>query len=482
MYNIDMKNLRLWAFWRRVQYGILFFVTSGAFIASVYFLFFYTPSNCFDNIQNGKETGVDCGGGCVRICAASVIPPQILWVNSFKVVDGQYNAVAYIENKNSVAATKNLKYNFLLYKSGRVIAERSGTTILPPNSVYPIFEGRIQTQSGVVPDKTVIELEEVDVWQPATLGRNQFRTLDIELLSTDTKPRLNVRLENTELTPASNVEVVATIFNSSGTPLTASQTFVDTFAPRDIKNLVFTWPKSIAKTVRSCEVPSDIVLVLDRSGSMAADGGDPPEPLNSAKNAAATFIDLVNTNNQLSYFSYATNPTTPIEQTLTSDFNAVEQSLLDTKMGEDGVQYTNMGEAFKAALDELTSTRHREEARKVIILLTDGDVTRPINPTTGLSDREYAANYAREMANNAKAADVTIYTIGFGEFFADSSEVERDVDLIRNLASEPSLYFAAPTIAQLEAVYQKIAIDLCEEGPTRIDVITKTPTNFAPLR
>jgi len=478
-----MASFRKWAFWRRVQYGTLFVTSLTTFSVSVFFLFFYVPSNCFDNLQNGEERAVDCDGSCVRICSISVIEPEVRWAESFRIVDGQYNAVAYVENKNSIAATEKLNYTFKLVRDGVVIAERSGTSVLPPNSIYPIFEGRIFTEEGSEPTETIIELEPVEIWQPATLGRSQFRTLDIELLSTDTRPRLNVQIENTELTPARNVEVVATIFNRAGTPLTASQTFVDVFAAQSKQDLVFTWPSSIAKTIRSCEVPSDIMMVLDRSGSMAADGGDPPEPLESAKKAAETFVDLVGTNNSLGYFSYATNPSAPIEQTLTSNFALVSQALGSTKMGEDGVQYTNMGAAFEAALAELTSERHRDEARKVIILLTDGDVTRPVNPETGLSDRTYAANYALEMANKAKAQEVTIYTIGFGDLFDTAGgEIERDVSLIQDLASEPSLYFSAPTAALLTSVYETIANDLCEEGPTRIEIITKTNTNFAPLR
>ena len=142
-----------------------------------------------------------------------------------------------------------------------------------------------------------------------------------------------------------------------------------------------------------------------------------------------------------------------------------------------------MGEAFLTALTELTSARHRDNARKVIIFLTDGDVTRPVNPETGQADREYAADFARFAAAAAKAADVTVYTIGFGDFFnANPEEISRDVGLIQDLASDPAFYYPAPTIAKLEEVYQKIAVDLCEEGPTKIEVITKTKTNFTPLR
>jgi len=478
-----MAIIRPWAFWRRFQYGVGFAMFWSIIGVVVYFVNFYAPPTCFDGIQNGDEAGVDCGGSCVRICAFTVEQPRVVWAESFKIIDGQYNAVAYIENKNQGAATPALSYVFTFYDQDEVVATREGVTILPPNSVYPVFEGRIMTDGARAVTRTTIDITPAEMWLPATIGRNQFRTLDFELVSSDFRPRLNVILENTEILAAQNVEVVATVFNQAGKPITASQTFIDRFDGRSSRELVFTWPNPIAQTVRSCDVPSDVMLVLDRSGSMAADGGDPPEPLESAKRAAKFFIDLVKPQDSVGYFSYATRPSSPIEQTLTNDFTALRNAISGTRMGEDGVQYTDMGEAFVVALQELTSERHREDARKVIIFLTDGDVTRPVNPATGLVDRDYAANYALEKAQLAKDNNVTIYTIGFGDFFSDvNSSIERDVSLIRDLASSESNYYEAPTVRQLEEVYKEIASSICEVGRPRIDIITKTNTNFAPLR
>ena len=478
--RIDIK--RPWAFWRRVQYGTGFVTFFSMIFTGVYFAFFYTPANCFDGILNNTELGVDCGGGCTLICSFTVRPPEIVWAESFKIVDGQYNAVAYIANKNKEAGTPALTYTFRLFKGNEVIAERKGVTVLPPDSTYPIFEGRVLTKDNQVPTRTEIVLENADTWLPAKVGRSQFRTSGIELVGADSRPRLSVKLENTELTEAKSVEVVATIFNQEGKPLTSSQTRVDDFSARTEKDIVFTWPNPIAKTVRSCDVPSDVILVLDRSGSMAADGGTPPEPLESAKRSAKMFLQLLRQQDQVGYLSYATEPSKPMEQTLTNNFKQVADSIQSTKMGIEGVQYTNMGDAFSVAIEELTGTRHREDARKVIVFLTDGDVTRPLNPKTGKADREYAGKYATDMALKAKEADVTIYTIGFGDFFSQTESVERDVTLIKNLASSQDTYYEAPTIKDLERVYKEIASDICEMGPARIDVITKTDANFAPLR
>lgn len=473
-----MKNFRWWAFWRRMQYGIGYALVLMLCFTGVYYNYFYEPDSCFDGVQNGDEMAPDCGGSCVRICSFTVAPPKVLWAQSFAVTDNQYNAVAYVENRNQVAGTPELRYKFQLFDKDGLINEQSGVTSLPPNSTQPIFEGRIAT-GGREPSYTTLELETAELWLPGASDRSNYRTTALELLQADSRPRLNVTLQNDGLQTVGNVEVIATIFDARGTPLTASQTFIDNFVGRTSANLVFTWPRPIAKTVRSCEVPSDIMVVLDRSGSMAADGGSPPEPLESAKRSAETFVKQLRTTDQIGFVSYATTPSTPIEQVLTSDKTSAVNAISSTAMGSGGVQYTNMGEAIKVAAGELVSSRHREDARKVMILFTDGDVTRPLNEA-GERDVAFAGEYARTHAEEAKAQDITIYTIGFGDFFATSTSdlISRDLELISDLASAPELSFSAPTVADLARVYSEIADSICEEGAARIDVVPKTGGGF----
>lgn len=479
---MDIAQVRWWAFWRRVQYGTGFSLMVFMLMGGVYAKFFYESPQCFDGKQNGTESGVDCGGMCTRICTAEVVPPVVVWAKSFKVVDGQYNAVAYVENRNNSAAAPTVNYTLRLLKDGKELARRQGKTILPPGSTYPVFEGRISVPRGEEPTETVLEIAPVDLWVPATEGREQFRTTDIALSSADSEPRLRAVVENTRIEAATGVEVVATIFDSEGTPLTASQTIVDSLPGQTRKEIYFTWPEPIATTIRSCEVPSDVMIVLDRSGSMAADGGTPPEPLESAKKAAQSFVGRLQPRDTVGFLSYATTPSSPIEQVLTPDRSVLVSAIEGVTMGTDGTQYTNMGDAFSTALAELTSSRHRDDARKVIVFLTDGDVTRPVNPETGRLDREYAANYANDAATRAKAAGVIVYAIGFGDFLsAQNDAVARDTQLIKNFATSPETYFEAPSVADLDRVYQTIATSICEVGPARIEIIPKTDTSFVSI-
>jgi len=206
---------RPWAFWRRLQYGTAF----GGFWVLVglvvYLAYFYTPANCFDGVMNANERGIDCGGSCLAICVNDVAPAVPLWAGSFQIRPGQYNAVAYIENPNAAAGLTELPYTIGLYAGDTLITSRSGTTVLPPNNTYAVFEGPIRIDPSIEITRTEIALGDVSNWWPATVGREQFRTINTEILRADTEPRVEVLLENTRLETATDVEIVATILDTA---------------------------------------------------------------------------------------------------------------------------------------------------------------------------------------------------------------------------------------------------------------------------
>ena len=222
-----MVDTRAWALRRRMFIIVGFFILLIILMILAYFRYFYAAPTCSDGAMNGDEVGIDCGGSCVRICAFSMQEPRVDWVKAFKVVDGQYNAVAYIENLNRTGAAPQLNYTITLEDSSGVIAERSGSTVLPADNKYPIFEGRILT-GGRVPTKTSITFDKPELWLPSTKAREQFTLVDRgEIKNADSAPRLQSSLRNNSLLSARNVEVVATIFDALGNPLTASRTFID---------------------------------------------------------------------------------------------------------------------------------------------------------------------------------------------------------------------------------------------------------------
>lgn len=453
---------RTWAFWRRLQYGTGFGIFWILVFVFIYAQFLYVVPTCFDGMHNGAEKGVDCGGSCNRICAFEVAEPRATWVRSFRVTDGQYNAVAYIENTNRIAAAPKITYTFQLFDEKGLITERKGETILPPDSVYPIFEARINTGNRV-PTQSFIVLDPVDVWLPAETGRDQFTITDRKLSGADASPRLEAKIRNNALTPADEVEVVATIFDASGNALTSSRTFIDDFAARSEATAVFTWPEPIAKTVRSCEVPTDVMLAIDLSGSMNNDSDTPPEPITSVLNSAEAFALRLKDKDQAGLITFATDAI--LERRLTPDTDLIADTISKLTIDpKEEAGSTNQGEAFRRAFEELHSELHNQEARKVLVLLTDGLATAP---------DENPDEYALLNAQLVKDSGVSVFTIGLGQ--------QVNMEFVRQLASSPNQSFQAATTGALDQIYRTITASLCEDGAAVIDIVPKTNASFVPL-
>jgi len=453
---------RPWAFWRRAQYFGGFFVFLVLVSSGIYFGFLRQDATCFDGRQNGSERGVDCGGVCSRVCELDVFPPQVQWAKSFRIADGRYNAVAYIQNINDHVGSPNVAYTLALYDNNGLITERSGTTVLPPDSVYPLFEGRIETGDRV-PTRTVATLEDPDLWLTADVGREQFVIESRQLIDVDSMPRLRVAITNTALTEARDVEIVATIFDSLKNPLTSSRTVVQNFAARTTEDVMFTWPEPIAKTLRSCEVPTDVVLAIDLSGSMNNDGGTPPQPVTSVLRAAEAFIDRLGAKDRVSVVTYATDAVLKQELTENKDIaRSIVSSLMIAAKDETGS--TNTGEALAVAGSEFTSSRHNQNARKVLVLLTDGLANAP-----GADPEKYAFDAAAVLQSD----DVEIFAIGLGDEVNDA--------FLEGVATDGQHVLKVASSDAVDRIYRSVTEAICEEGPAVIEVIPKTATNFTPL-
>ncbi|TSC77038.1 MAG: von Willebrand factor type A [Parcubacteria group bacterium Gr01-1014_31] len=201
---------------------------------------------------------------------------------------------------------------------------------------------------------------------------------------------------------------------------------------------------SASCTTQQCTGPVDVVLIIDRSGSMLFDSG---QRFVDAKAAAKGFVDLLTPNDQASLVSFATSVT--LDQTLTNNYPLVKTKI-DALVA---VGATNIGDAIKTANTELTSVRMRPAAAHVEILLTDGKANKPFGPGYG----EYAADvtYAINRAQDAANASTTIFTIGLG------SNVNST--MLQQIATMTGgQYYFSPSSGDLAAIYNTIAGQLCE--------------------
>lgn len=244
-----------WASRRRAAYGtgvfLFFVVTIGGPIAYWYFTI---PPTCDDSILNQGETAIDRGGPCPLLDPRALAPAPTLWSRSFRVRDGSYNAVAYIQNPNEQAGVRNVAYRLALYDSENVlVAEREGRTFIMPGSVTPVFESNIWTGNRVAV-RTYFEYEETPVWERLRDLSRIVVINDKEIHETGAAPRITATAKNTSVRDLYEVRFVATVFDPAGNAFSSSQTKIPKLRAGEKQEITFTWPDPFLVSVGRIDI------------------------------------------------------------------------------------------------------------------------------------------------------------------------------------------------------------------------------------
>jgi hypothetical protein len=234
-----------WSINRKRFILFLVVVILAVLIGAPIFFFFHKAPTCFDKIQNGDETGVDCGGSCQLICTTDTLPllmkgdPRVL-----RVATSTYEVVAYIQNPNVSAEILHAPFTITLYGANSPVPLKtiSGETYVPKNSSFGIFEGPFNFPGDVPVRATFAWADSSLVWQKDLTVVPDLKITDGVLSNTDSGPRLEATLTNSSLVSVSNIELVTFISDENGNMVGASKTFVDGLDPGQSTPLVFTWP------------------------------------------------------------------------------------------------------------------------------------------------------------------------------------------------------------------------------------------------
>ncbi len=450
-----------WAQKRKLTYALIFFGVVAIFIGVPAYLLLYKAPTCFDNKRNQNEQGIDCGGPCIKLCSPIERQPVVVWQQTFEVTPGVFTAAAYIQNPNIDAEAKSVPYTFSFYDTtNTLIITKTGTTYIPAGKNFAVVETNVD-MLGKRPVRTLFEFGNEFIWTRAPRNQPDIEVKNQTLTDASTTPTVTATVSNSTFTNIPTADVAAIVYNTEGNAFAASKTFVKNLDGRTSQPVVFTWPSSFPYNNTICKATSDIVLSIDRSGSMSSDGTNPPEPLTSVKNAAASFVRQLEAGDQSALISFATTPT--IDQSLTSDFTSLTNAITQVAIRTGTTQYTNVADTLLKAINELGSERHHGDSKKVVVLLTDGIANYP----TKKGDEKYAATYAEKVASDAKSLDIEIFTIGLGH--------DLDETFLKNIASGSNHYFNAATSGDLKEVYGKVAQALCKKQAVRVEIIPTIP-------
>lgn len=183
--------------------------------------------------------------------------------------------------------------------------------------------------------------------------------------------------------------------------------------------------------------PAEIALVIDASTSMSTFTSAGRTRLQAAQEGARAFVDRMRAVDRVALFSF--NDSVQHLTPLTDDREALKAAI-------DGIQlapFTRIDLALDAAAAELGGGAVRPEAKRVIVLLTDGE---PTNTTPAA---------VRAAAERARAG-TTVFTIGVGPSV--------DPALMVDVAGAAERYFPVADAESLASIYTRIAEKIACEG------------------
>ena len=203
--------------------------------------------------------------------------------------------------------------------------------------------------------------------------------------------------------------------------------------------------------------PTDIALVLDRSGSMAG------TPLVNMKAGAKTFIDIISqstggqpageigSGSHIGIVSFADTATQDTQMITSVD------TLKDAIDALSAGGRTNHADAFSKAIALFDPNSSNA---KVIVLFTDGKTTAGAPPAP--------------VAAAARAQGIIIYCIGL----LGSDGV--DVDALNDWATDPDATHVAvtPDASELEELFAELAANLSKPGATNIVIDETVASDF----
>jgi len=249
-----------WTKKRKRRYLSLFLIVVIAFVSLILYQVFNRPPTCFDGEQNGKETGLDCGGDCQLVCREEVRNVVVWWERPFEVRSGgsyMYNLVGYIENQNLDFGLRELEYEFRVYdKNNLLITEPIyGTTFVEPNRRSAIFASAVTTGAQEA-HSVFLSIDPKQSWERTNQAytHSLFDIGERDLRNQDTSPRLSVPITNATFLDFNEVSVIAILYNKEGNAVAASQTYLDSLAEGETAQARFSWPEPFVEEISRIEI------------------------------------------------------------------------------------------------------------------------------------------------------------------------------------------------------------------------------------
>jgi hypothetical protein len=225
-------------FLKQFIYGTLFLAVIGVIVYGVYFLALRPTPSCFDNRQNGDETGIDCGGSCI---SCEIKNLQILNISATSLfgTDRVFSASAEVSNPNHNFGAKSFDYevNFYDTAGNPLVAPIKNKSFVYAGESKRIVEAGVRITTGIPRSAEIKIVTSSITWEraeeffepPHELGNLSAAAEGSQLVVSGNFTNLNNYI-------ISRVIVTAFAIDSSGNRVGASRTELQNVGPFRVEN------------------------------------------------------------------------------------------------------------------------------------------------------------------------------------------------------------------------------------------------------
>lgn len=210
---------------KQFLYGTLYLSILGALVWGIYSITLRPAPSCFDNYQNGTETGIDCGGSCIS-CEVKNLQPLFVGAPVLLGDDRAFTATAELQNPNASFSARNFSYVVNFYDTaGTLLKSVTSKSFVYAGQTKSLMEAGVRILNGI-PSSVKIELDPASVeWsKPIDFNEPEYQVRDLTAVIEDGQVAVRGFVSNTNNFAFSKVIISAFVVDKLGVKMGASRT------------------------------------------------------------------------------------------------------------------------------------------------------------------------------------------------------------------------------------------------------------------
>ncbi len=236
-----------WATKRKIIYAVATILLIVSFAVYKTRTIIFPEPTCFDQKQNGYESGVDCGGSCMLRCNADISMVTVDWARAIKVSNGTYDFVGMLSNKNISSAPMSLSYIFTAFnKNGEVMKTVEGNTIVLISGSFPVIKQNISLSE--TPARVLLKLNQEPYY--ATLENPKVPFVRVNNFSYEPGSinRIYVNISNTTRNVYLKLPIRMVAYDEKDNAIAVGENILPSLDKEEQKQVVFVWHSPLSST------------------------------------------------------------------------------------------------------------------------------------------------------------------------------------------------------------------------------------------